>query len=204
MLTREKLKNSKKLRAGFTLLETIVSIALLSTTLVLFIDAVHFSLRALDSSERKYTAIKIAQEGMELFISKRNNNVLCLDNASTCTDATNWQDGLVPLNNHYFEIDASSPIKLLAGGNGTHQLTSQTNPQFTTRSTICYDNANFNRFIYCSNPSNSNIQSSPHRKIDVTRIDAEKLDVKSVVTWIDREGHAQSVTLQKILFNTQP
>ncbi|MCI0542499.1 hypothetical protein L0Y69_01940 [bacterium] len=77
---RKNIKNFSIEREGFTLLETIVSVGLLALVFSVFIGVVAANIGLSGEGNRKYIASKMAQEGMELFISKRNNNVLCILN----------------------------------------------------------------------------------------------------------------------------
>ncbi|GEM_PF-2819181 len=203
---------------GFTLIETLVAISIILVTLVFFISAAWLSLRLLGNAERKYIAAKIAQEGMELFISKRNNNVLCLNNSS-CTDVTDWQEDLsggntcgsagaeVANDNKGFEIFGNEEALLLAGAN-------LANFHFGHR--VCYNSAVLrDRFVHgvggtC--PAGTEIDGNPKRRIRVCDsgnsggliTSPDVLLVQSIVRWTDRLGNTQTITIEKYLFNTQP
>ena len=69
-------RSRNRLLMGFTLIETIVAFAVLTTALVGFITLVAISLNSFRTARLSYTAAKIAQEGMELAVSKRDNHVL--------------------------------------------------------------------------------------------------------------------------------
>ncbi|MCI0565574.1 prepilin-type N-terminal cleavage/methylation domain-containing protein [bacterium] len=188
-------KNARLQTGGFTLLEVLVAVAITGGVLALFLNSVTLMFRSIDNAERKYIALKIAQEGMELMISKRNNNVICLSNPTAC-DITNWQEHLYhscSAGPQGYEIFADDPESLLPG---------ETLSVYHQGHYVCLTEGTFDRFTHCN--SSSNIEGSPQRRVRSCRIDDEKIEVKSIVTWVDRSGAAKSVTIEKILFNTQP
>ena len=97
-----------KTKNGFTLLELLVSALILSAVLSIFFGVSVSSLRSFEAAKQRYLAAKIAQEGMELAVNKRDNNLLCID--SGCPHIANWQEKLIGS----FEVDAPEKNCLLA------------------------------------------------------------------------------------------
>ena len=221
------IKNRFLLRAGFTLVETIVSIGLLSLVLGAFISVVSSNLRLSATGNQKYFASKIAQEGMELFQSKRNNNVICIQNNATTPCAAisdvaytpsgkDWRYGLYernlgnkdlppqpPWRTNSYEIDGNNPNSLLPGA---------TLPNFNPAHYLCQDSAT-SRFTYCGIPAQylkgnftREIRVNPDQVWPLPLIgDSPPLRVEVIVSWNSRAGGArQSISIEKHLFNTQP
>ena len=91
--------------SGFTLIETIVAFALLTGVVVSFITLVTMSLNSYRTSRLSYTATKIAQEGMELVVSKRDNHVL-----SVKSNAVKLTLDASPNKNHGIIINGASYV----------------------------------------------------------------------------------------------
>lgn len=188
---------------GFTILETIVAIGLISGVLAIFVNAVYLSIRSLDNAERKYIAAKIAQEGMELFVSKRNNNVLCLQNEDTCgVTLSDWQEDLWDANScnngpQGFEIYSNESEKLLPG---------ETLDNYSNGHLLCY-NATRDQFVQENGSSCSagtRIEGNPTRRIRTCSQNSERLLAQSIVEWEDRDGAIRTTMFEKVLFETQP
>ena len=99
---RQQWQNSHK--GGFTLLETIVAIIILSVTISAFISAVVKSLQVYEDARLRFTAARIAQEGMELVYSKVTNHV----NDALTNPPVDWKTNLVG----DWEADATKPDQL--------------------------------------------------------------------------------------------
>jgi type II secretory pathway pseudopilin PulG len=221
---RSDLGNS--MRRGFTLVETIVSIGLLTLVLGALVSSVTTSLKLAESGNKKYIASKIAQEGMELFQSKRNNNVMCIENNDTtpCSipDAAylgagekDWRYGLyertvgnkdlppqAPWRINQYEIDGNNPNSLLVG---------LTLAEYNPTHYLCQQSALSGRYNYCGVPSQY-IPGNFTREIRVTPDSTMgtpspfflPLKVESIVSWSPRTGARQSLRIEKHFFYTQP
>lgn len=224
---KKKHKSIPSTLSGFTLIETIVSIGLISLVLAVFVSTVASSLRLSGTGNQRYIASKIAQEGMELFQSKRNNNVICIENSSTTPCAIpdalylnplggekDWRYSLYertvgnkdlppmpPWRPNSYEIDGNNTASLLVGASLT---------DFNATRYLCQDVVS-NRFTYCGIPAQyvkgrftREIRVSP----DPTPPRSEvwsPLRVEVIVSWDSRAGGArQSVSVEKHLFGTQP
>jgi hypothetical protein len=211
------------------LVETIVSIGLLTLVLSAFVGTVTASLRLTDVGNKKYIAIKIAQEGMELFQSKRNNNVMCIENdtitpCNAIPDSSDaqclipqgkdWRYGLYerdvgfknlpprpPWRANSYEIDGNAPNSLMPG---------LTLADFDSTHYLCQQDALSRRYNYCGTPSQY-IPGNFTREIRVSPDPTEPcsniyspLRVEVIVSWENRSGVRQSVSIEKHLYNTQP
>jgi prepilin-type N-terminal cleavage/methylation domain-containing protein len=218
--------NSFVWRRGFTLVETIVSIGLLALVLSAFIGTIGTSLRLTELGNKRYIASKIAQEGMELFQSKRNNNVICIEHdLTTPCDAIpdadylggekDWRYALYerevgvkdlppkePFRTNQYEIDGNVPSSLLPG---------VVLANFDSTHYLCQQSSLSDRFNYCGDPT----QYIPGNFTREIRVDADPaypsgtpaelpLRVQVVVSWSSRNGIRQSLNIEKHLFNTQP
>lgn len=89
-----KIKETKKIILGFTLLETIVAVSILVTAIVGPFTLAQATIRAQQKSKNQLVAANLAQEGLELFRNYRANNILKNANlAGGITGNANWMDG---------------------------------------------------------------------------------------------------------------
>ena len=80
------IQNSNK---GFSLIEVIVSIAVITTALVTAMALISFSVSSIGLSKSKIIATNLAQEGLEIIRNIRDSNWL-----SYKRSPENWRDGL--------------------------------------------------------------------------------------------------------------
>ena len=101
-----RLKTKEQLGTGFTLLETIVALAIIIAAVIGPVVLVTSSLFSFGFSKNKLIALNLAQEGLELVRAIRENNVLCdtLNNSNQ-----KWFENPNPgggqMTNEIFEID---------------------------------------------------------------------------------------------------
>jgi len=77
------------MKKGFTLMEVIVAIAIITVALISIISLISFSISGIVANGSKTTAFGLAQEGLEIVRSIRDNN--WLDYKRTTAD---WRDGI--------------------------------------------------------------------------------------------------------------
>jgi len=78
----------KNLKRGFTLLETLVALSVLTSAILGPLSLAAYSIRSAGSSQNQFTAFYLAQEAMEYVRNRRDSNAL--------QNKSNWLDGLVP------------------------------------------------------------------------------------------------------------
>lgn len=173
---------------GFTLIETIVATFIIVMLLSSFIGLVVLGMKSFNFSKQRYIAAKIAQEGMELIINKRDNNVFCVRNED-CTAISDWQEDLVG----EWLVDATKPDELLPGNSFQ--------PYEAGKYLCIMNDPNYKgMFGYCDNPSNY-IQGNFTRKVEVVRIDRDKVIARSIVQWKTRLGSGtEQLILEEIIF----
>jgi len=76
-------------RQGFTLMEVIISLAIIIVALISVISLISFSISGIVENKSKITAFGLAQEGLEIVRNIRDNN--WLNHKRTISD---WRDGL--------------------------------------------------------------------------------------------------------------
>jgi prepilin-type N-terminal cleavage/methylation domain-containing protein len=170
---------------GFTLLETLIAILILSAVLSGFISVVIISLRSFETAKQKYLAAKIGQEGMELLINKKDNNVICVESGSC--PISDWQENLIGS----WEVDATEINSLLPA---------QTFNSYDPSNYICIieTGPDAGMFGYCGDPKNY-IDGNFTRELNVISLGNENILVKSIVRWKNR-GISKELTLEEILF----
>ncbi|OGZ35844.1 MAG: hypothetical protein A3A94_01665 [Candidatus Portnoybacteria bacterium RIFCSPLOWO2_01_FULL_43_11] len=176
---RQKNKNN----SGFTLLETLVAISVLVIVFGALVSLMVASLRSFEMAKQRYTAAKIAQEGMELLINKKENNILCIESGS-CS-IPNWRNRLIGS----WEVDATKPDELLP-------LRRFNN--YNSRRYLCLTGTE-SRFEYCGDPDEY-INGNFRREVKVISRGSEKILVESVVRWQSRGGVNKDLTLTTVLF----
>ena len=189
------------IKKGFTLIEVLISLLILAFVISGFIATVVTSITSFRLSKARYLGTKIAEEGIELVINKRDNNVICAK--STTCSICDWRLGLLDypggssncsnLQDHNWDVDATKTDELLAGN---------TFAQYNPASLICTKPLSGNQFGICSG-AETPIPGNYNRKIEVLRVSGSLTDsavkVRSIVTWRSKSVN-YSVTLEQILF----
>lgn len=171
---------------GFTLIEALTAFTILVMVLGSFITLVLLSMRSFEVSKRRYTAAKIAQEGMELTISKRDNHVLCVESGS-CS-LSDWKNNIIGS----WEVDATQINQVLATG----QFGS-----FDSSRKLCIKETppkDAGKFGYCGNPADA-LPGEYTREVRITAISDEKVLAQSIVNWKSR-FFSDSLVLEEVLF----
>ncbi len=182
MFSKKNINNNKK---GFTLIETLVAVIILSIALQAFVSVVALGLKSYREAKDRYLATKIGQEGMELIINKRDNHVQCIL-ANSCNNlGGNWQTNLV--SNTSYEVDATDknaqkPTGQFSAFNANHYL--------------CIKDDG--RFGYCT--GNAYLPAKFTREVKVVAVDSKKINVITKVKW----GAGKELVLQEILFTNTP
>lgn len=179
-----------KLKNGFTLLETLVAISILVLVLAGFFSLVVISLRSFEVSKQKYLAAKIAQEGIELLVNKRDNNVFCIEGGGSCA-ISDWRENLIEGGIGSWEVDATKTNQLIA-------LPAQKFKIYDPSRFICIVEVGpyIGMFGYCPVKY---LSGNFTREVEVTGLSNEKILVKSIVRWQDR-GIPKELILEEVLF----
>ena len=175
----------KRMR-GFTLIETLVAATIFVAALGGFTTLAVLSLRSATTTELTYTAAKIAQEGMELAIGKRDNHVICIESGSC--PISDWQDNLIGS----WEVNATRPNDL------EPQQRFQSYDQSRKLCFIKSPPHDRGKFGYCGNPGDA-IPENFTREVRITKLGEEKILVASIVSW-DKRFSTESLKLEEVLF----
>ena len=198
---------------GFTLVETLVAIALLLAVLVGPITLIAQSLFSTSFSRNNLIANNLAQEGIELIRAVRDNNILCVTRGGTMA----WDDnpnGPPPKLLGHYELDPTQSMNLTCG---TDLISTprpvRRNPASTCNTPILVNNdgeynylvgtpTGFTRCVQVCSPPNS----APCSAVADTAVPAipfnDQMEIISIVSWIER-GAAKSVTLTDRLYRWQ-
>jgi prepilin-type N-terminal cleavage/methylation domain-containing protein len=130
-MTQEIFINKK----AFTLIEVIVSVAIITTAFIALITLISFSISSFAISKTKITAFGLAQEGLEIVRSIRDNNWLNYKRT-----AVDWRDGIVT-GDHLVQYNVNAllefnNIPLKIDNTGFYQYDNGTNTSFYRKITI--------------------------------------------------------------------
>jgi prepilin-type N-terminal cleavage/methylation domain-containing protein len=132
-----KIKIINKKNKGFSLMEVIVAVAIITTTLITIISLVNFSVSSVGVGESTITAVSLAQEGLEIVRNIRDNNWLLYKRAPD-----NWRDDLgegdwrVQYDQLGLFSFSNTPLKI--DSNGFYQYNSGDDTLFYRKITIEY------------------------------------------------------------------
>jgi uncharacterized protein (TIGR02598 family) len=167
------MKKIQNLKSGFTLMEVIVSIAIITTALIAAIGLISFSITSIRINKSKIIAAGLVQEGLEIVKNIRDNN--WLHNCPACdrrTTAT-WRIGLdvgdwrVQYNLENLLFFDSVPLKIDSSG-----------------------------FYQYNNGSNTSF----YRRVNIQYVSDDQIKVTAEVTWVER-GSTQSVIAETRYYN---
>jgi type II secretory pathway pseudopilin PulG len=174
---------------GFTLVETLVSVLMISVVLVAITSLLTRSLGAIASSQDFFVASKIALEGMEMMRTKRNNNLI-----ASAPGGIVWNSNMP---NGMYELDgitAATPVTgpLVPGKNLTAAPASP--------STFCVSTASATagRYTYTCGADTRSLQGNFTRTITVSNTSAHYAQVTVTVTW---DSPRSPYVLSTILYN---
>lgn len=197
---------------GFTLIEIVVTIAILLTALVGPVALVTRGLFNFSFAKDKLIALNLAQEGLELVRAVRENNVIC-DSLNGTTTPTSWNTNPSggPMNGTY-ELAADDILSLnckpLGGVTAIFisfprpiPLADCDNPNpltLTADGLYHYGAGTATAFSRCITVKACN--PGPCVTTDPDIPASDQMEMASTVKWIER-GSARSVTLQGRLYN---
>lgn len=149
------LKVTTQEEKGFTLVEALVSFAILTLALAAFISSTTTAMESFKHAEKMHLASKIANEGIEMVINKKDNHTTCYKRGG-CSD---WRDNF-PAGS--FEVSSARPEELLPG----EQFSGYDDTGWKPRNICFLDSAGGGgggiglegKFGYCTGPGNA----SPH------------------------------------------
>ena len=177
---------SSELRAqrGFTLIETMVAISLLTVAIVAPMLLTVQSLKSAYYSRDQVTAFHLAQEALETVHAKRDSNILKI----AAGQAVNIFEGLPSFSGAAFKIEGSTGAMSSCGGpcpplqtDGTlYNYTGGTNTNFTRTVTACY------------------VHPSPSALCDGTPQDEVRVSV--TVSWQTGSYQQRSISISEDLY----
>ena len=171
-----KLKAMPAGRQGFTLIEVIISIAVILTAIVGLIGLSSFSVSSLGIVKSKVIAVNLAQEGIEIVRNMRDSNWLIYRDQIDQGQSQLWLTGLNP-GTYRVQYDSAS-------------LTA--NPDNPPLYKNSYG-------FYQYSPTGGTL--TPFRRtITLQNISADEIRVTSQVTWSEK-GRSNTITVEDHLYN---
>ncbi len=170
-------------KQGFTLLETLVALSILTSAVVGPLTLAFYSIRSASLSQNQLTAFYLAQEALEYIKNKRDNNVL---------QGFDWLKDLAPpgipsnglcRNNKGCTVDIPyNNVQICPSKNNCPKMSYSSDTGFYHQNTSFGVQSPFDREI------NLDFVSSYEEKVSVT------------ISWSERFG-ARSFTLEENIFN---
>ena len=179
------------MKKGFTIIETLVAITIMVVVLTSFVSLTLLGQRGFQTAKLKYTAAKIAQEGIELIINKKQNNVLCVLaslGGGPCSAWGSWQNNLIGT----WQVDAAQRQRLRAN---------QTLAPYVPGQHLCINTAGPNEGIFaysCAGPD-TDLPGNFERKVEVESLGSANIRIKSTVYWTDRTT-TKDLVIEEIVF----
>lgn len=167
------------MKKGFTLIETLVAISVLSLSLAGILSLSSISIRSSAVAVDQIKALFLANEGIEYVRNKRDSNIL--------KGEEDWLDGLD--NCFISENPAGCYIDVFPAGHAFSACLGGTCPKLRFSDT-------FNRFNYDA----SGKETKFVRKISIETIVEDEIRVISEISW-SRGGEERGFSLNEHLFN---
>ena len=164
------------MKKGFTLLEVIISISVLTVAVGGTYALISQTMRAASLANSKLIAAYLAQEGVEIVRSFRDNNWL--------TPSSSWKEGLV---NGGYEVDYNDAALVSFAAEGRY---------------LYIDSAN-GFYAYLDSPELGGTQTKFKRKITIAEDGDDKIDVIVRVFWQERGGNYEIKVVEN-LYNWCP
>lgn len=199
-------------KRGFTLIETMIAVAVLSMTMGGVLTIVTVSVRNLGIQKDRLIATKIASEGIEFMINKRDNNTRCLQSGTCTLDCSDWRTRLLDtpgdscnFEDRCWEIDAAIPDGLLPN-NAFSNLTVGNCNTLSTSNYLCVENTGIQtgKFTYCGNDPAKMLPQQYTRIVKLYEypfVD-DKIRVESIVRWESRIIGSQEIRLEEVIFGS--
>jgi len=122
------------MKKGFTLMEVIIAIAIILTALVTLTTLISSSVAGIRPGKSKIIATNLAQEGLELVRSIRDNNWLAFKRGDDWDDGLGAGDYRAQYDSNSLLSFASVPLKI--DSNGFYQYDTGSNTVFYRKITI--------------------------------------------------------------------
>ena len=190
-------RRATKLLSGFTLVETLLAVLMLSLVFSVFIDVIVRSIKVTKLSEQDVLAANLAFDGVELTRNRKDNAVSC-DIEGTCSC---WLSPFSSGNNacsmgsgflgYFIPDDSSATVATLVGDTDFPMLSGN---NVSNVPYLCRDAQQ--RVLNCTSGLTP-IPGNFKRYISITKLDANRISVSSTVTW----GAGNSYTASTLMFN---
>ena len=185
---------------GFTLVETIVALALIMMALAGPVSLIVRGIYSFSSSKSKITAVNLAQEGIELVRLIRENNIAC--DFANGPKKQNWTSnpdgGTMPSR---AEVDIQQAFTTITCGSASIKFPRLTN----SCSRVLLYNASAGTYGYQTGTPTTfsrciNINSPPSGGHDTDIPASDQMDVIATVTWVER-GRTRTLVLRERLYH---
>jgi prepilin-type N-terminal cleavage/methylation domain-containing protein len=174
-------KQKNNAQNGFTLVETLVSLLVISLILTAATGLITRTLNATTISQDRFTASKLAAEGIELIKAKRNRNI--------AEGVSPWTDELVGL----WEVDSTQ--KLALDENNSFLVANPSSPRVLCKRTSPASEAG--KYTHSCATDSEPLPGNFTRIVEVTSINSYSVQVNVTVTW---NGGANSLQVSTVLF----
>lgn len=182
-------------KRGFTLLETVVALAILSAAIVGPMSLVSRGISGARASKNLTAASYLAEEGMEIVRGIKENNALAgsTGNSGDCNNAVNWNYGLCAgvwranISTLTLESGAGNPLLFDPGSPGLYNYQSGNSSMFTREVVIAS----------LVSPADDEVDSVSGLTVPA----ADILDITVTVSWREGPVGVRDVILRERLYN---
>ena len=168
---------------GFTLIETLISLLVVSLVLTAATGLIIRTFQATTVSQDRFIATKLASEGIELIKAKRNRNI--------AANANPWTLNLIGV----WEVDSTQRLAITNVGN-TFLPANIDSPRILCKRTA--PALHKGKYAHSCDPGESEpLPGGFTRTVSVTSINAHSVQVTATVTW---NNGAHTLTVSTVLF----
>ncbi len=185
---------------GFTLVETLVAVLILSFTLTAITTMIVRTLQITTYTSQGFQASKLAMQGVELMRVKRDNNVLCL-RTGTCPPAvTTWTKNILSDSGSdaMWRTDAADVLAI--GPSGTFVPYHGDWEDLDDTASICISvntDTTYGRYTYCDSTGTEELAGNFKRVVRARPINDYSVEVVSRVTW----GSGEEFEVETIIYD---
>jgi len=202
-------QHTLKSSPGFTIIEVMMAVTVLSIGIMGAIAAINYNISITSNSINRIIAANLAQDGIELVRNIRDTN--WLQGKYDVSGANAWDTGIDGVTYKYLSFfcgDGTASVAYNASGSAEQDKIDNCGANcqvyaYSSGSIKCYgDNYNYGGSYngYTGVPAQIN-GTFFYRLVDIAPIDANSNSLNVTIKWMDRSGQYRYLTTGEILYN---